>query len=124
MKIFKLIGCILTGLMFINAGLNKLFQYIPTPELSEQLTKVNQAFETITWLLPLVAVVEIVGGILFIIPKTSALGAIVLFPIMVGIILQHIYFAPEGILMAIIFFIIILWVLIDNRKKYLALIDK
>ncbi|MCA5005114.1 DoxX family protein [Sphingobacterium bovistauri] len=124
MRIFKFIVCLLAGLMFINAGLNKLFQYIPTPELSEQLIKVNQAFETIAWLMPLVAVVEIVGGLLFVIPKTRALGAIVLFPIMVGIMLQHIYYAPEGLPMAGIFLIIILWAIIDNRNKYLTLIEK
>ena len=124
MKIFKFVVCLLAGLMFINSGLNKLFHYIPTPELSAQLTKINEAFGTIEWLMPLVAVVEIVGGLLFIIPKTRALGAIMLFPILVGIMLQHLYYAPEGLPMAGIFFLIILWIIIDNRNKYLPLIEK
>jgi putative oxidoreductase len=124
MRIFKFIVCLLAGLMFINAGLNKLFHYIPTPELSEELKKVNEAFGTIEWLMPLIAIVEILGGVLLIIPKTRALGAIVLFPIMVGIILQHIYYAPEGLPMAGAFLLIILWVIIDNRNKYLTLIEK
>jgi len=110
--------------MFINAGLNKLFHYIPTPELSEQLQKVDAAFATIEWLMPLIAIVEIIGGILFIIPKTRALGAIILFPLIVGIILQHIYYAPEGLILALVFFAVILWVIIDNRNKYLTLIEK
>ena len=124
MRIFKFIVCLLTGLMFINAGLNKLFHYIPTPELSEQLQKVDAAFATIEWLMPLIAIVEIIGGILFIIPKTRALGAIILFPLIVGIILQHIYYAPEGLILALVFFAVILWVIIDNRNKYLPLIEK
>ena len=124
MRIFKFIVCLLAGLMFINAGLNKLFHYIPTPELSEELTKVNEAFGTIEWLMPLIAIVEIVGGLLIIIPKTRALGAIVLFPIMVGIILQHIYYAPEGLPLAAAFLLVILWIIIDNRNKYLTLIEK
>ncbi|NGM73659.1 MauE/DoxX family redox-associated membrane protein [Sphingobacterium sp. SGL-16] len=124
MRIFKFIVCLLTGLMFINAGLNKLFHYIPTPELSEQLQKVDAAFATIEWLMPLIAIVEIIGGILFIIPKTRALGAIILFPLIVGIILQHIYYAPEGLILALVFFAVILWVIIDNRNKYLTLIEK
>ncbi|MBD1430630.1 MauE/DoxX family redox-associated membrane protein [Sphingobacterium litopenaei] len=124
MRIFKFIVCLLTGLMFINAGLNKLFHYIPTPELSEQLQKVDAAFATIEWLMPLIAIVEIIGGILFIIPKTRALGAIILFPLIVGIILQHIYYAPKGLILALVFFAVILWVIIDNRNKYLTLIEK
>lgn len=123
MKIVKFIVFLLAGLMFINAGLNKLFNYLPTPEMSEELTKINQAFGTIKWLMPLVAVVEIVGGILFIIPKTRALGTLMLIPIMVGILLQHIYYAPEGLLLASVFLIIILWSIVDNRKKYCSLID-
>jgi putative oxidoreductase len=124
MRIFKFIVCLLTGLMFINAGLNKLFHYIPTPELSEQLQKVDAAFATIEWLMPLIAIVKIIGGILFIIPKTRGLGAIILFPLIVGIILQHIYYAPEGLILALVFFAVILWVIIDNRNKYLTLIEK
>ena len=124
MRIFKFIVCLLTGLMFINAGLNKLFHYIPTPELSEQLQKVDAAFATIEWLMPLIAIVEIIGGILFIISKTRALGAIMLFPLIIGILLQHIYYAPEGLILALVFFAVILWVIIDNRNKYLTLIEK
>ncbi|GAA4510355.1 MULTISPECIES: DoxX family protein [Sphingobacterium] len=123
MKILKFIACLLFGLMFINSGLNKLFQYLPTPELSEELTKVTEAFGTIKWLMPLVAIIEIVGGVLFIIPKTRALGAIVIFPIMVGVILQHIYFAPETIHIALILLLINLWIIIDNRKKYLPMLE-
>lgn len=124
MRIFKFIVCLLAGLMFINAGLNKLFHYIPTPELSEELTKVNEAFGTIEWLMPLIAIVEIVGGLLFIIPKSRALGAIVLFPILIGIMLHHIYYAPEGLPMAGAFLLVILWIIIENRNKYLTLIKK
>jgi putative oxidoreductase len=124
MRIFKFIVCLLVGLMFINSGLNKLFHYLPIPELSEELTKINEAFGTIEWLMPLIAVVEILGGLLIIIPKTRALGAIVLFPIMVGIILQHIYYALQGLPMAAAFLLVILWIMIDNRNKYRALIQK
>ena len=76
----------------------------------------------IGWLLPLVATVEIIGGILCIIPKTRALGAIVIFPVIVGIMLTHIIDAPANLPIAIVFLSIELWVIIDNRKKYMAMI--
>ncbi|MBK7389002.1 MAG: DoxX family protein [Bacteroidetes bacterium] len=115
--------CILMGLLFINGGLNKIFKYIPTPDdLPENLQKLNDAFETIGWLMPLVAVVELAGGILFAIPKTRALGAMVLFPVMTGILLVHIFNAPEGLPMAIILMGLNLFILYENRDRYMAML--
>lgn len=114
---------LLFGLIFINAGLNKFFNYMPVPEdLPENMLKVMEAFMTIGWLMPLVAVVEIIGGILFIIPKTRALGAIVIFPVIIGILLTHIVNAPSGLPIAIVLFLINLWVLYENRRKYYPII--
>ena len=117
--------CLLFGLMFINAGLNKFFNYMPVPEdMPESMMKVFEAFMTIGWLMPLVAVAEIVWGLFFAIPRFRALGAIVIFPIMVGIILTHIYQAPSGLPMVLVLLGINLWVIFENRDKYLALIKK
>ena len=114
---------LLFGLIFINAGVNKFFNYMPVPEdLPENMLKVMEAFMAIGWLMPLVAVVEIIGGILFIIPKTRALGALVILPIIVGILLTHIVNAPSGLPIAIILLLINLWVLFENRAKYFSLI--
>lgn len=123
MKIFKFIVFLLFGLMFINSGLNKLFHYLPTPELSEELTRVNQAFDTIAWLLPLVGIVEVIGGILSIIPRTRPLGLIMLFPIMIGVMCQHIFYAPEGLPFAGAFLVVNLWGIFEHRNKYLSLIN-
>lgn len=123
MKIFKFIVFLLFGLMFINSGLNKLFHYLPTPELSEELTRVNQAFDTIAWLSPLVGIVEVIGGVLSIIPRTRPLGLIILFPIMIGVMCQHIYYAPEGLLFAGAFLVVNLWGIFEHRNKYLSLIN-
>ena len=84
--------------------------------------KLMIAFKEIGWLLPLIAVAEIVGGLFFISNKLRPLGAIILFPVLVGIILTHILIAPSGLPMAIILWAIELWVIIENRDKYLQLI--
>lgn len=114
---------LLLGLLFINSGLNKFFFYMPMPDdLPESMLKVMDAMNTIGWLIPLIAVVEIVGGLLFILPKTRALGAIVILPIMIGILLTHIVNAPSGLPMAIILLLINLWVIFENKEKYLPLL--
>jgi putative oxidoreductase len=114
---------LLSGLMLINAGLNKFLNYIPVPEdLPENMRRVNDAFMEIGWLLPLIGAAEILGGILFIIPKTRALGALVIFPVVLGILLTHIIIMPAGLVMAIVLMAINLWVIYENRGKYLPMI--
>lgn len=114
---------LLFGLIFINSGLNKFFNYMPMPkDMPEKMLKVMNAFMTIGWLMPLIAVAEIIGGVLFIIPKYRALGAIIIFPVMIGILLTHIFIAPSGLPLALVLLAINLWVLIENREKYLPMV--
>jgi uncharacterized membrane protein YphA (DoxX/SURF4 family) len=114
---------LLFGLMFINAGLNKFFNYMPVPkDMPENLMKLMSAFMQIGWLLPLIAVAEIVGGILFITNKFRALGAIIIFPVLVGIVLTHSIDAPSGLPLALVLLAIELWVIIENWSKYLHMI--
>ena len=115
--------CLLFGLIFINSGLNKFFNYMPMPkDIPEKMMKIMGAIMEIGWLFPLIAVAEICGGVLFITNKFRALGAIILFPVLVGILLTHILNAPSGLPMAIVLWVIELWVIIENREKYLPMI--
>jgi uncharacterized membrane protein YphA (DoxX/SURF4 family) len=114
---------LLFGLMFINSGLNKFFNYIPMPkDMPENMIKAMGAFMEIGWLLPLIAIAEITGGVLFIINKYRALGAIILFPVLVGILLTHILIEPSGLPLAVVLLGIEIWVIIENREKYLPMI--
>jgi uncharacterized membrane protein YphA (DoxX/SURF4 family) len=114
---------LLLGLIFINSGLNKFFNYMPMPkDMPEKMMKVMGAFMEIGWLFPLIAVAEITGGVLFITNKFRALGAIILFPVLVGILLTHIFIEPSGLPLAIVLLLIEFWVIIENREKYLPMI--
>jgi hypothetical protein len=96
---------------------------MPVPkDLPENLIKIMTAFMEISWLMPLIAVAEIVGGLLFITNKYRALGAIIIFPVMIGIVLTHIINAPSGLPLALVLFAINLWVIIENREKYLPMV--
>ena len=114
---------LLFGLLFINSGLNKFFNYMPMPkDLPEHMVKVMTALMDIGWLMPLVAVAEIIGGALFITNKYRALGAIVIFPVLIGILLTHIFIEPSGLPIALVLLGIEIWVLIENREKYLPMV--
>jgi len=116
---------LLFGLFFINAGLNKFFNYMPPPEsMSEALMKAMGGIMAVSWLMPLIAVAEIVGGLLIILPKTRALGAIVVFPVMVGIVLTNTVTDTSGLPITLPFVAILLWIIYDNRAKYLPMINE
>src|SRR5690606_4006157 len=110
---------VLFGLMMLNGGINKFFNYMPAPDdLQEPMMNDFIAFMKISWLMPLIAITEIVGGVLFMIPRTRALGALVIIPIMVGILLTHIIVEPSGVLITLILWAIMLWAMWENREKY------
>ena len=114
---------LLFGLVFINAGLNKFFNYMPIPnDMPENMMKVMTAFMQIGWLMPLIAVAEIIGGVLFITNKFRALGAIIIFPVLIGILLTHIIIAPSGLPIALALLGIEAWVIIENREKYMPMV--
>ena len=110
------------SLLLINGGLNKFLNYMPVPEdLPAELLNDNTALMEIEWLIPLVGIAEILGGILIVFPKTRALGALVIFPVMVGVLLTHIFVAPSGLPVALVIWAILVWIIYENREKYLQL---
>lgn len=121
-KTILFIVCLLFGLMFINAGLNKFLNYIPVPkDMPKNAIAMFGAIMQIKWLMPLVGTAEIIGGILVIIPRSRALGAVILFPVMVGILLTVISLS-SGIPMVLVLWAVLIWVIIENREKYLPMI--
>ena len=110
---------VLFGLLLINGGLNKFFNYMPVPDdIAEEMLKDMNAIVEISWLMPLIALAEITGGLLIIFPKTRAFGAVVVFPVMVGVLLTHIFVDPSGLPIALVIWAILLWILFENREKY------
>lgn len=114
---------LLFGLMMINGGLNKFLNYIPMQEMPEAATKLMAAFVESSWLMSLLAVIEIIAGILIIIPKTRALGAIMIFPITIGIVFFHIFQDSSGMIMGFVLLAINLWIIFENREKYMPMIS-
>ena len=115
---------IVFGLLFINSGINKFLNYMPMPEnISTELVNLMTSFKDIKWLMPLVAVAEIIGGALLIFKKFRALGAIILFPITIGVLLVHIVQDSSGLIMGIIVFGLNLWIIYENRAKYMPMIQ-
>jgi uncharacterized membrane protein YphA (DoxX/SURF4 family) len=114
---------LLMGLLMINGGLSKFFHYMPEGEMSEGAMNLMAAFGESQWLIPLLGMVEIIGGILIILPKTRALGAIVLFPVIIGILLFHSIQEPSGFPIALILLLVDGWIILENKGKYTPMIS-
>src|SRR5690606_28877128 len=84
----------------------------------------SMALMEVSWLMPLVAAIEIIGGVLFIPARSRALGAIVILPITVGVLCVHSTVAPSGLPVALFIMATNIWVIIENRRKYLPMISK
>lgn len=115
---------VITGLLFINGGLNKFFNYMPVPDdIAEPMLKDFQAIMEISWLMPLLATAELVGGVLLLFGRTRALGVLLLFPVVVGILLTHIFVDTSGLPIALVIAAVIGWLIYDNRAKYLPIVQ-
>jgi len=123
MKIVKTILLSLFGLLLINGGLNKFLNYMPVPDgLPAELVKDNLAIMEISWLMPLIGFAEVLGGLLILIPRTRVVGVLVVFPVMVGVLLTHLTVAKEGLPVALVIWAFLIWIIYDNRHKYIPLI--
>jgi uncharacterized membrane protein YphA (DoxX/SURF4 family) len=121
-KILTLLSVVF-GLLLINGGLNKFLNYMPTPpDMPEALVNDFKAFMEIEWLMPLVAVVELIAGVLVMFPKTRALGVLIVFPVMVGVLLIHLLVDQSNLIIAIVIWAIMIWIIYENREKYLGLL--
>lgn len=113
------------GLLLINGGLDKFLHYMPAPpSMPVPLQKDFEALMEISWLMPLIGFAEILGGVLIIFKKTRALGAMVIFPVMVGILLTHLIVDPANIIIALVIWAILLWIIYENREKYMHMIKE
>ncbi|WP_298545816.1 DoxX family membrane protein [uncultured Aquimarina sp.] len=109
---------LLFGLMMLNSGVSKFTNHMPVIEMPDEANALINAMIASGWLFALVGVIEIIGGILFTIPKYRGLGALIIFPITVGIFLFNIFLAPSNTVLSIILLLINVWVLWENKDKY------
>ena len=96
---------------------------MPVPDdLPAALMNDFRALIEIAWLMPLIGAAEVVGGLMLLVPKTRALGLLVLFPVVVGILLTHLLVDVSGLPVALIIVAILSWNFIAERKKFLPLL--
>lgn len=97
------------GLIFFVFGLNGFLNFIPQPaEVPEKAASFVGAMVATGYFLPVLKTVETLSGLLLLIRKFSALALVLLAPIVVQILLFHLFLEPAaGALgMAILIFVL------------------
>jgi putative oxidoreductase len=121
MKVASQIPSILLAIVFIVFGLNFFMNFIPMPPL-EGLNK--KFFEVMamesSWMM-IVKVLEVVIGLMLLVPKTRALGLLLIAPIAVNILIYEVVIAHQpgiGVLLVVLVAVGIYF----NREKYLSIV--
>jgi len=87
---------ILVGLLLVIAGVSKIFPISPPPPHNEAATAFMTALVATGYMMPIIALVEILAGACFVSGRFVALAAVVLAPITLNIVLFHALLDPSG----------------------------
>lgn len=125
MKIAAAIAGILLGGLFIMSASMVLFNLVEMPEIPKDTLPYHfMAAVGPTGYMTMVKVVELLGGIFVLIPKTRNIGLLFLGPVIVNILAFHQFVAKDGILQPMLLGIValslfLLWV---ERARWKALL--
>ena len=109
MTIAATIARYLLGLIFLVFGLNGFFHFIPMPPPSGVAGAFMGSLFVSNYLV-VVFLLQVIPAVLLLINRYVPLALTFLAPIIVNIVLFHVFMAPSGLPMAII--ISVLWVLV------------
>ncbi len=97
-----LVARILLGLIFTVFGINFYFNFLPAPELNAEATAFFGALLETGYMMQVVKLVEVVGGVLLLVGAFVPLALALLAPIVLNIFLFHALLDPAGLPVAIL----------------------
>ncbi|MEO8429294.1 MAG: DoxX family membrane protein [Verrucomicrobiota bacterium] len=122
MKIAIIVARILLGLMFVVFGSNIFFHFIPMPPQQPSLaTDFSKALMESHYVF-VVGFLQVAGGLLLLIGRYVPLGLTLLGPVIVNILLFHIFLEPSGLALAIVVAVLALFLLWRYRANFAGLV--
>ncbi len=121
MKTLTLVLRILLGAGMLFFGLNKFFHWFDPNDGAmppEEMITFFKGMEASQYLMPLVAIVEIVTGILLLVNKFVPLALVILLPVMLNAMLVHAFMDPAHIVGAGVFLFLNIFLMFQNREAY------
>ena len=121
MKAVTIIARILLGLMFVVFGSNAFLHFLPMPEMAGPAGDFIGSMYN-TRYLKVIAAFQIAGGALSLIGRYVPLGLTLLGPVIVNIVLYHVFMDQSGLMMAAIVSAVYLFLLWRYRTAFLPLL--
>lgn len=123
MKIAVIIVRILMGLLFIFGAVAVLFNLVPQPELTGKTKIFMDGVNASGYLMPLIKITELLCGIAFVTGRFVPLATVVIAPIIVNILLFHIFVDTSGLPVAIFLLLANLFLAYANWEKFKPLLE-
>lgn len=119
MKIAVFIARVLLGLLFLVFGLNGFLHFIPMP-LPPGMAGQYLGILFVSHYLTVIFLVEVVGAVLLLANRFVPLALILLAPVLVNILLFHLFMAQSGIPLALV--AVTLWLVVFSgvRRAFAA----
>lgn len=117
MKIAAIVARILLGLPFVVFGLNGFLHFIPMQPMPGDAGTFAGLLYTSHYLV-VVSLVEFIGGALLLAGRFVPLGLTLLGPVIVNILLFHAFFAPSGLMVALVCVLLELFLIWAYRKAF------
>ena len=117
MKVLTIIVRSLLGLTFVVFGLNAFLQFIPLPPPQGLAGDFMKAL-FVSHYYYVVAILQIVGGALCLLGRFVPLGLTLLCPVIVNILLFHIFLEPSGLPLAVVVSVLALFLLWAYRQSF------
>jgi len=121
MKTLTVIARSLLGLIFLVFGLNAFLHFIPMPPPQGLAGDFSKAL-FVSHYFYVVAVLQIAGGAICLLGRFVPLGLTLLGPVIVNILLFHIFLEPTGLPLAVVVSVLALFLLWANRNAFAGLI--
>ena len=121
MKYVIIIARVLLGLVFVVFGSNAFFHFIPQQPMPEKAAAFMMPLISSGYYYP-IAILQILGGICLLIgARFVPLGLTLLGPIIVNILLFHIFIVRDGLGIAVVISVLALFLLWVYRFKFPAI---
>lgn len=122
MKIAVIIVRTLIGLLFLFASITYFLNLIPAAEMSGKPKIFMEGLAASGYIMPVVKTLELLCGLAFVSGRFVALAVVVIFPIAVNILLVHAFLLPEGLPIAVLLFLGILFLAFVHHESYTPLL--
>jgi putative oxidoreductase len=121
MRILVLVARLLLGLVFLVFGLNGFLNFLNMGPMPTGLAGQFIGALAMSHYFWVVAALQVIGGVLLLVGRFVPLGLVLLGPVIVNILLYHIFLNPAGFPLAIV--VTVLWFVVfyGYRQYFLSL---